>query len=80
MMSIFMFSLAGIPPLAGFFGKLFLFGAAVESGWMWLAVAAVINSVISALYYLRVMVVMFMDEPGEDTRVLLPVPRSRRLV
>jgi len=76
MMSIFMFSLAGIPPLAGFFGKLFLFGAAVEAGWTMLAVIGMINSVISAVYYLRVTVVMFMDEPGEESRVLLPIPRS----
>ncbi len=76
MMAIFMFSLAGIPPLAGFFGKLFLFGAAVESGWVLLAVIGVLNSVVSAVYYLRVSVVMFMDEPTEETRVLLPIPRS----
>lgn len=78
-MAIFMLSLAGIPPLAGFFGKLYLFGAAVNSGWVWLAVAAVINSVVSAYYYLRVTVVMFMAEPGEETRLLLPLPKSAML-
>ena len=75
-MAIFMLSLAGIPPLAGFFGKLFLFGAAVQSGWVWLAIAGVLNSVISAFYYLRVTVVMFMDDPTAETRVLLPIPKS----
>jgi NADH-quinone oxidoreductase subunit N len=75
-MAIFMLSLAGIPPLAGFFGKLFLFGAAVQSGWVLLAVAGVLNSVVSAFYYLRVTVVMFMDEPSAETRVLLPIPKS----
>ena len=64
-MSIFLLSLAGIPPLAGFFGKLYLFSAAVESGWIWLAVVGMINSVISAYYYLRVTVAMFMVEPEE---------------
>ncbi len=75
-MATFMLSLAGIPPLAGFFGKLYLFGAAVDSGWMWLAVAAVLNSVVSAWYYLRVVVKMFMVEPTEETRVKLPVPAA----
>ncbi len=65
-MAIFMLSLAGIPPLAGFFGKLYLFSAAVQSGWVWLAVAGVINSAISAYYYLRVTVAMFMREPAPD--------------
>lgn len=65
-MAIFMLSLAGIPPLAGFFAKLYLFNAAVQSGWVWLAVAGVINSAISAYYYLRVTVAMFMAEPGPD--------------
>lgn len=65
-MAIFMLSLAGIPPLAGFFGKLYLFSAAVQSDWVWLAVAGVINSAISAYYYLRVTVAMFMREPAPD--------------
>jgi NADH-quinone oxidoreductase subunit N len=65
-MAIFMLSLAGIPPLAGFFAKLYLFNAAVQSGWVWLAVAGVINSAISAYYYLRVTVAMFMAEPTPD--------------
>ncbi len=75
-MAIFMLSLAGIPPLAGFFGKLYLFGAAVDSGWVWLAVAAVINSAVSAYYYLRVTVVMFMEEPTAESSVRLPIPDS----
>lgn len=65
-MAIFMLSLAGIPPLAGFFGKLYLFSAAVQSGWVWLAVAGVINSAISAYYYLRVTVAMFMADPAPE--------------
>ncbi len=63
-MAVFMLSLTGIPPLAGFFGKLYLFGAAIAAGWTWLAVAGVLNSVVSAYYYLRVTVAMFMKEPA----------------
>ena len=63
LMAIFMLSLAGIPPLAGFFGKLYVFSGAVEAGMVWLAIIGVINSAIAAYYYLRVTVVMFMAEP-----------------
>jgi NADH-quinone oxidoreductase subunit N len=63
LMAIFMFALTGIPPLAGFFGKLYVFGAAVQAGMIWLAIIAVINSAIAAYYYLRVTVTMFMAEP-----------------
>ncbi|NUQ36387.1 MAG: NADH-quinone oxidoreductase subunit N [Caldilineales bacterium] len=78
-MAMFMLSLAGIPPLAGFFGKLYLFAAAVESGWAWLAVAGVLNSVISAYYYLRVVVGMFMAEPSASAHLRLPLPASATL-
>jgi NADH-quinone oxidoreductase subunit N len=61
-MAIFMLSLAGIPPLAGFFGKFFIFSVAVETGWPWLAVVGVVNSAISAYYYLRVVVAMYFSE------------------
>jgi NADH-quinone oxidoreductase subunit N len=61
-MALFMLSLAGVPPLAGFLAKLYVFGAAVQAGLIWLAVFGVINSVISAYYYLRVIVFMFMKE------------------
>jgi NADH-quinone oxidoreductase subunit N len=60
LMAIFMFALIGIPPLAGFFGKLYVFGAAVGAGLTWLAVIGVINSGIAAYYYLRVTVSMYM--------------------
>lgn len=59
-------SLAGIPPTIGFVGKLTLFTAGVRAGWTWLVVAAVVTSVVSAAYYLRLMVVMYLEEPGED--------------
>ena len=61
-MSIFMLSLTGIPPLAGFFGKLYVFSAAVQAGYVWLGVIAGLNSAISVYYYLRVMVIMYMRE------------------
>lgn len=67
LMAIFMFSLAGIPPLAGFFAKLYVFSGAVQAGLTWLAIIGVINSAIGAYYYLRVTVVMFMTEPATNT-------------
>jgi len=60
LMAILMFALTGIPPLAGFFGKLYVFGAAVQANLAWLAIVAVLNSAIAAYYYLRVTVNMFM--------------------
>lgn len=61
-MAIMMFSMAGIPPLAGFFGKLVVFNAAVSAGYISLALIGVITSVIAAYYYLRIIKVMFFDE------------------
>jgi NADH-quinone oxidoreductase subunit N len=62
---IFMFSLAGIPPLAGFFGKLYVFLAAVQSGLWALAIIGVLTSVVGSYYYLRIVKVMYFDAPGE---------------
>ncbi len=62
-MALLMFSMAGIPPLAGFFGKLFIFKAAVDSGFYYLAVFGLCASVVSAYYYLKIIKVMFFDEP-----------------
>lgn len=61
-MAVFMFSLAGIPPTAGFFGKYYIFSAAVEQGYVWLAIVGVLNSALSLYYYLRVLVVMYMQK------------------
>jgi NADH-quinone oxidoreductase subunit N len=63
-MAVFMFSMAGIPPLAGFFGKLYVFLAAVQAGFWTLAVIGVLTSVVSAYYYLRIVKVMYFDEAG----------------
>lgn len=64
-LTIFLLSLAGIPPLLGFFGKFYLFAAAIREGLLWLALWGVLNSVISVYYYLRPIVVMYMRE-GEE--------------
>jgi NADH-quinone oxidoreductase subunit N len=61
-LTIFLLSLAGIPPTVGFFGKFYIFTAAIGEGLMWLALWGVINSVISVYYYLRPIVVMYMKE------------------
>ena len=59
-----MFSMAGIPPLSGFFGKLYVFLAAVQSGLWTLAVIGVLTSVVGAFYYLRIVKVMYFDAPA----------------
>jgi len=63
--AIFMFSLAGIPPLFGFWPKLMVFKAAVDSGYVALAVAGIVGTVVGAYYYLKIIKVMYMDEPAE---------------
>lgn len=65
-MTIFLFSLAGMPPTAGFIGKFYLFSGAIQEGYIWLAVIGVLNSAASVYYYLRIMVYMYMKEPTED--------------
>ncbi|MBO39711.1 MAG: NADH-quinone oxidoreductase subunit NuoN [Rhodospirillaceae bacterium] len=64
-MAIFMFSMAGIPPLAGFFGKLYIFLAAVEAGLYTLAIIGVLASVVGAYYYLRIIKIMYFEDPAE---------------
>jgi len=68
LMSIFMFSLAGFPPTAGFMGKFYVFSSAVKSGFIGLAIIGVLNSLISVYYYLRVVVIMFMHPPHPELR------------
>jgi NADH-quinone oxidoreductase subunit N len=65
LMALFMFSLTGIPPFAGFFGKYTVFAAAVGAGYTWLAILGVLMSVISAYYYLRLVVLMYFRTPEE---------------
>jgi len=62
-MAVFMFSLAGLPPFAGFFSKYFLFQAAIDNGFLWLAALGAVNSVVSLYYYSRVVKALFLDDP-----------------
>ena len=64
-MAVFMFSMAGIPPLSGFFGKLYVFLAAVQGGMWALAIIGVLTSVVGAYYYIRIVKVMYFDAPAE---------------
>ena len=71
---ILMFSMAGVPPLIGFFAKFYVLRAAVDAGLVWLAVLGVIASVIGAYYYLRIVYFMYFGEEGESLdRVSMPV-------
>jgi len=71
-LALFLLSLVGIPPTAGFVGKFYLFGAAVRSGFVWLAVIGVLNSAAAAYYYLRIIVNMYMREPEGTPAVVMP--------
>jgi NADH-quinone oxidoreductase subunit N len=79
MMLLVMFSLAGLPPTIGFYAKFMVIEAAINDGFVWLAVIAVLTSLIGAFYYLRVVKLMYFDDPVDrspldtrgDTRVLL---------
>jgi NADH-quinone oxidoreductase subunit N len=78
---VFLLSLIGIPPTAGFVGKFYLFGAAVRSGYIWLAVIGVLNSALAAYYYLRLIVYMYMREPeGVPARMAPSVAGSFAVV
>ena len=66
MMLVFMFSLTGLPPTAGFIGKFYIFMSAVNHGYTWLAVVGVLLSAISAYYYLRVVMVMYMKDTDKE--------------
>lgn len=78
-MLVFLLSLGGIPPLAGFLGKWYVFAAAVNSGWAWLAVVGAVNAAISIYYYLRVVVVMAMRDPVEDATLVRSMPLTLTL-
>jgi len=63
-LAMLLFSLAGIPPLAGFFAKFYVFLAAIQAGYYWLAVVGVVTSVVGAFYYLAIIKIMYFDEPA----------------
>ncbi|KAF1857363.1 hypothetical protein Lal_00044871 [Lupinus albus] len=67
-----MFSLAGVPPLAGFFAKFYVFAAAIKAGLVTLAVIGVVTSVVGAYYYLRIVKIMYFDEPKERYEAMAP--------
>lgn len=72
-LAVLMFSLAGVPPLVGFFGKFYVLVAAVEAGLTWLAVAGVVAAVIAAFYYLRIVYLMYFGEPVEALDGRMPI-------
>jgi NADH-quinone oxidoreductase subunit N len=76
--TILMFSISGIPPLAGFFGKYAIFAGTLQSGMGWLAVVAVISSAISVFYYLKVVVAMY--QPSDREAVQLEFTPGQSLV
>lgn len=73
-LALFMFALAGFPPTVGFFGKFYLFSAAVKAGYIWLAVIGVMNSFVSVYYYLRVIKTSYMDPYEGQPAVVKLVP------
>jgi NADH-quinone oxidoreductase subunit N len=76
-LAILLFSLAGIPPLAGFFAKLYVFMAAIKAGLFTLAVLGVLASVVGAYYYLAIIKTMYFDEPGKG---FAPMPFELKVV
>ncbi len=79
-MAMAMFSLAGIPPLWGFWAKLLVLKATIDAGFLWLAIVAVITAIIGLFYYLRVVKVMYFDEPNEGSELAANSDRSLRWV
>jgi NADH-quinone oxidoreductase subunit N len=73
MMTIFLLSLIGVPLTGGFFGKFYIFKAALDSNLVWLSILGLLNSAVAAYYYLYILVVMYMKEPGESAEELPPV-------
>jgi NADH-quinone oxidoreductase subunit N len=75
-MLLFMLSLGGIPPTAGFMGKFWLFGAAIDAGYVWLAVIAVLNSAISLYYYIRIVVFMYVKKETIGSEPVVTAPMA----
>jgi NADH-quinone oxidoreductase subunit N len=78
-MAIFMLSLAGIPPTAGFMAKLYVFSAAIQAGYTELAIIGVLTSAVATFYYLKIIVAMYM-RPSEEGAVKVPIPASLALI
>src|SRR4029079_18684008 len=73
MLTIFMLSLIGVPLTGGFFGKFYIFRAALESHLVWLTVLGLLNSAVAAYYYLRILVMMYMHEPSTAASEVEPL-------
>jgi len=80
MMAVFMLSLVGIPPLAGFTGKYYLFSAAIEQGWIWLVVIAILTSVISLYYYVGVVRQMYFQTSPAENPIAMSAPLTLALI
>ena len=78
-LTLFLLSLTGIPLTGGFFGKFYIFKAALDSHLIWLTVLGLLNSAVAAYYYLRILVVMYMHEPGEATESAEPLSPGLRI-
>jgi NADH-quinone oxidoreductase subunit N len=78
MLTVFMLSLIGVPLTAGFFGKFYIFKAAIDSNMVWLTALGLLNSAVAAYYYLRVLVVMYMHDP-ESTEHVSAIPGGLKL-
>src|SRR5258708_14580569 len=74
MMLLFMVSFTGIPPTGGFVGKFYLFAAAVQGGWSWVAVVGVLTSAISLYYYFRIVLYMYLKDSDQTTPIPLQEP------
>ena len=79
-MALFMFALAGIPPTAGFVGKFYIFSAAIQAGYIWLAIIGVMNSLVSVFYYLRITVLMYMKPAEADLGPVVFSPAQTAVV
>jgi NADH-quinone oxidoreductase subunit N len=79
MFTIFLLSLIGVPLTGGFFGKFYIFKAALDSHLIWLSVLGLLNSAVGAYYYLRILVVMYMQEPGEAVEGAEPLTAGLRI-
>jgi len=79
MLTIFLLSLIGVPLTGGFFGKFYIFKAALDAHLVWLTVLGLLNSAVAAYYYLRVLVVMYMNEPMESVDELLPAGAAMKV-
>ena len=79
MLTIFLLSLIGVPLTGGFFGKFYIFKAALDANLVWLTVLGLLNSAVAAYYYLRVLVVMYFKEPGEAAEDIPPAGAALRI-